>query len=165
MTPTNACVCKKCTDGCRQRPGWFRPGEAEQAAELLGVTLSKLFQAKLAVDAWVGSEGGLPETFVLAPALVTATPGQEYPFNPTGRCVFLTEEDRCQIHVAKPYECAVAHHVNTAEVEHAARRGVVEAWQSYQGQIRELLGREPQTIEPESFLDGFALLFQGFREW
>jgi len=116
------------------------PGEAERAAELLGIDLPELFRTRLAVDWYEGT----PDIFVLAPALVDEPTGTEYPYNPEGRCVFLTINNRCGIHAAKPFECAALGHDNGINL-HANRDAVIAAWAQNQQQIVDLLGREPQA--------------------
>lgn len=46
----DSCKCESCQAACRQKPGWFLPGEAERVAEYLGISLEDLFRTKLAVD-------------------------------------------------------------------------------------------------------------------
>ena len=135
-----SCTCNDCVNACKQRPGWFMPGEAERAAELLGMDLRELFRTRLAVDWYEGT----PDIFLLAPALVGEQTGTEYPYDPIGRCVFLTADDRCGIHAAKPFECAALGHEDGMDLR-ANRRAVVTAWAQNQKQIVDLLGREPQA--------------------
>lgn len=116
------------------------PGEAERAAELRGMDIRELFRTRLAVD-W---NEGTPDIFVLAPALVGKPTGAEYPYDPTGRCVFLTINNRCGIHAAKPFECAALGHEEGINL-HANRDAVVAAWAQNQQQIFDLLGREPEA--------------------
>ena len=119
------------------------PGEAERAAELLGMDLRELFRTHLAVDWYEGP----PDIFLLAPALLGEQTGTEYPYDPIGRCVFLTADDRCGIHAAKPFECAALGHEEGLNLR-ANRRAVVTAWAQNQQQIVDLLGREPEvTLE------------------
>jgi Fe-S-cluster containining protein len=142
MKPTNTCSCSSCVSNCRRRPGWFKPGEAELAAALLGLSLPEFFKHYLAVDWWVGD----PNIYLLAPATDESGTGVEYPGNPEGRCVFLGEDERCQIHEAKPFECATAHHARTDYgTEH---HDVAQSWKDHQQQVVDLLGREP---DGESF--------------
>ena len=133
-------TCQYCRDGCSAKPGWFLPGEAEKAAEFLGMTLPEFFAAYLAVDWREG--GGEPDTFVLSPAVEGEKAGTEFPGDPRGTCVFYQGE-RCRIHPAKPAEC------RERWCGDKAGPGIHEetamAWKDHQGQVAELLGREPEA--------------------
>jgi len=97
-----SCDCRTCQDACTRKPGWFLPGEAEIAAESLGMTLPEFFAKYLFF------EGG-----------------------------------RCRIHLVKPHECRVEWHGDHADgYSHEA---VAMAWKEHQGQVTELLGREPEA--------------------
>lgn len=157
MLKKTECACGTCQQACRNTPGWFRPGEAEKAAKLLKMPMKRFFTRYLGVNWWVGGR----DVFVLAPALVDRMkPGAEYPANPKGTCVFLTTEGKCQIHAAKPYECA---HGNPCTPDDFAdyekeRRKTVALWRKEQPQIRELLGRKPES----STLDPISAMFADF---
>ena len=152
-------TCYKCSGACSVKPGWFLPGEAEKAADFLGVTLEDLFTTKLAVD-WWESDHEFPETvFLLAPAMVGETPGEEYPGDPQGTCVFLTEDKRCAIHEVKPHECAAYWHGEDANNIPVRHKRVATEWTEHQDQITKLLGREPE----ESYYEGGILGMLGMR--
>jgi Fe-S-cluster containining protein len=153
------CTCPDCQSACQSKPGWFLPGEAEGAAALLGVSLAELFRTKLAVDWWEAGDGTDDDVFVVAPALVGHPAGEEYPGDPRGRCVFYVK-GRCQIHAAKPHECAMAHHdvPPTGEVR-ARHRRVAMAWRDRQPQVAELLGREPEAAGYGSFAGLLGSIF------
>ena len=135
------CTCEDCKGACRYVPGWFLPGEAECAAKLMGLTLKEFFDQYLGVDWWEGDE----PIFILAPAIVGEAPGSEYPGDPRGTCVFFNSDGLCDIHQAKPYECAmyICNDDNASE----RHEKVAMAWKDYQTQIITLLGREPETEE------------------
>jgi Fe-S-cluster containining protein len=143
-----SCACDSCQGACKAKPGWFLPGEAEKAAELMGMSLPEFFNAHLAVDWW--EVYGDRDVFVLSPAIVGAEPGTEFPGNPRGTCVFF-EAGRCRIHAAKPAECRALWHDGPPGGMH---EDVATAWEDHQGQLSELLGREPES---ESY--GFGGLF------
>ncbi len=102
-----SCSCAACIKCCTKgNPGWFAPGEAESAARLLGMTFEEFKREFLIVDYWIGDHD---EIDVLAPRKVEIETHRVraswgYTFH-SGRCVFLTEENRCNIHQAKPLEC------------------------------------------------------------
>lgn len=139
-------TCATCRSGCTRKPGWFLPGEAERAAEFMGVTLAEFFRQYLAVDWWTGD----PDIFLLSPAVADAETGTEFPADPTGTCVFY-QDGRCQIHPVKPHECRETW---CGETEHSStiHRDTAAAWADHQGQIRELLGRDPRAT-PYGILD------------
>lgn len=138
-TPTSG-TCEVCQNACTHKPGWFLPGEAERTADLLGLTLADLFHAKLSIDWWEAGPRMESTTFVLSPAVVHGPVGQEFAFDPRGVCVFY-KDGRCEIHEAKPYECA-AYVCSETDVDERHLE-VALAWREHQRQITELLGREP----------------------
>lgn len=133
-------TCNTCRSACTYKPGWLRPGDAERIAGHLHITLTELFETKLAVDWWEGNKD--KDIFVLAPALVGEDPGEEYPGNPKGTCVFFAE-GQCSIHKVKPFECREYVCSDSDALILARKRGITEAWMSNQEQITSLLGREP----------------------
>jgi Fe-S-cluster containining protein len=140
MTGTReSCTCDSCQRACQVKPGWFLPGEAEKAAGLAGMGLREFFAAHLAVDWW--EAGGGRDIFVLSPAVAEAEPGTEFPANPRGTCVFF-KGGRCGIHAAKPAECRALWHDGPPDGMH---EDVAMAWRDHQGQVAELLGREPES--------------------
>jgi len=151
------CACATCQSACENTPGWFRPGEAEKAAKLLGLSMKTFFRRYLGVN-WYNAEDG--PVFVLAPALVGEKPGKEYPANPKGTCVFFTKDRRCRIHAAKPFGCSHGSICQTGMKESWRDEQVnqtVPLWAKHQDQIVKLLGREPEEdmdFNPFSFLFG-----------
>jgi len=147
------CTCDRCQSACQNTPGWFRPGQAEKAAALMGLSLRQFFTRYLMVNWW---EDYPENVFVLSPAVTTGQPGHEFPGNPKGTCVFF-KAGRCAIHAAKPFDCS---HGNPCEERTEARRAVdvaaraetVKLWRKHQKQIRTLLGRKPQAAA-YSYLD------------
>lgn len=101
------CSCDECVSNCKKYPGWFAPGEAELAAEHLGVPFEE-FKKNLIMDhcdnqdvddapyVWVPRRVGvdLPEEEIKS--------SSKQPIG--GHCVFL-KNDRCSIHAVKPFEC------------------------------------------------------------
>ncbi len=140
-------VCGTCRAACDHKPGWFKPGEAEAVAQYLNVPLADLFKDKLAVDWWVGDgyDGG--DIFVLSPVVVGETAGKEFPGDPVGKCVFF-QQGRCSIHPVKPYECAQAVPCRGSKQPNFHQKAA-DSWntETGQSQIRELLGREPETSD------------------
>lgn len=147
----SSCACPTCRQACEHKPGWLMPGEAEVAAEALGLSPRDFFRRFLAVDWWDGDPRDghydLENVFVLAPA-VGGCAGGMYPANPKGRCVFYTDARLCAIHPVKPFECRTYAHGPKDDTH----RQVAIAWIPHQEQIRDLLGREP-VAEDYSPLD------------
>lgn len=146
LTDTIECSCEVCVSACRKKPGWFLPEEIKPAAELLGLSEKDFFDKYLSVDYYGNTDGFL---FVLAPATENSEPGKEYPLEPGGRCIFLDEDNKCQIHAAKPYECKSYDHRGSQSSQDDAKdnhKAVAEAWVPHLWKIKELLGRDPEVI-------------------
>lgn len=150
-------TCTECRSACTGKPGWFLPGESERAAELLGMDFREFFAQHLMVD-WWNEPGDGPDTYVLSPAVVEGDPGEEFPRNPNGTCVFFQDGD-CRIHDAKPHECAAywCGELHGANILRHAR--VRDAWRSpeHQAQITDLLGREPESRGNWSIFDAMGI--------
>ena len=137
------CACGSCQNACKNTPGWFRPGEAEKVAAFLGMPLDQLFKEKLGVNWWSGDLA-----FVLAPAVTSMQPGQEFRYDPRGTCVFF-QDGKCSIHEVKPFECADTMCGDSRKVTEERHEAIADSWrgEEHQAQIVKLLGREP--IEEE----------------
>jgi len=99
------CKCDLCKSACKNKPGWFKPGEPEKVAEYLNIPLKELFDTKLMVDWWESDE----DVFIIAPAVKGGNIGGEYPGNPQGECIFF-KDGLCSIHEVKPFECGAYLH-------------------------------------------------------
>ena len=143
MTIFAECACAKCQDACIGRPGRFLPGEAEKAADLLGLTLEEFFAKHLAVEWWDADEVS-DDTFVrlLAPAITVKPTGTLAPEDPIGRCSLLSADKRCTIHAAKPHECRAYIHTDTYKISEARLHMIVRAWMPHQEQVSDLLNRQ-----------------------
>jgi len=142
-------TCGKCQSACERKPGWFKPGEVEAVAEYLGLTLPELFASKLAVDWWVGGGKDYSDIYTLSPALIGEHAGIEFPGDPRGQCVFF-KDGRCEIHPVKPFECAESLPCDDSDGRNLHKEAA-DAWntEENQGQIRVLLGRQPESAEFE----------------
>jgi len=131
------CSCDRCIKACANgNPGWFLPGEAEKAAELLGINFDEFKRQYLVIDFWCTPDG---DCEVLAPAKVnTQYLGRMvswgYAFE-KGRCVFLNEQNLCRIHKAKPFECAVMD--CKSELPNKAREFISQEWKIYRNKPHE----------------------------
>lgn len=121
------CQCSRCVKCCLGYPGWFAPGEAERAAELLGVHFEE-FKKSLIKDS-CDNEYAEDAPYVWAPRKVGEDQAEETrDLNMKarrGHCVFLVSE-RCRIHEAKPYECARAYGCRPGERQ--IRDGLEKMW-------------------------------------
>lgn len=122
------------------------PGEAEKAAEFLGLKLKTFFRRYLAIDYWTSNP---EDIFVLSPAVKGRPPGGMFPFDPRGECVFF-QKGLCEINDVKPYECRMAHHDNKTFPHH---KKVAIAWRK--------LGHQKQL---ESFLEQLEEHYQEHSE-
>ena len=148
------CECSSCRGACESKPGWFMPGEAEKAAEHLGVSLKELFDNSLSVDWWEKDAELDHDVFVLSPAVWGGSPGEEFDADPKGVCVFF-KEGRCSIHEVKPFECRQLLHTDSPEMVSARHRSVRDAWDTDENQlsVEQTLGRDP--VVTEYFYDPF----------
>lgn len=151
---TSECVCDACVGACANgNPGWFLPGEAQKAAKLLKMSFKDFKNKYLVIDFWCGKE----EIEILTPLKVltpskptkgysedylTATrdlesrnrgiPGKRVTWGYgmlNGRCVFLDKKNRCMIHEAKPYECAISNHDSKFDDGKSPRETIVGEWE------------------------------------
>lgn len=156
------CSCRDCASACYKKPGWFLPEEIKPAADLLGLTEEQFFHRYLSVDYF-----GLPNEFlfVLSPATENSQPGEMFPFDPTGMCIFL-KNGKCGIHAAKPFECKLYDHrkkIMSKEESDKSTEGhlaVAEAWVPHKEYIAKLLGREPSVeVNPlEALMGLFSMM-------
>ena len=160
MTEVESCSCESCCSACTCKPGWFNPGEAEKAADLLGVPLEELFKTRLAVDWWTND---YDETFLLSPSVKGGTPGEEFGEDPRGECVFY-EDGKCSIYDARPHECREYMHGDSKEVVADRHEAIAQRWKDHQAEIEDLLG-EPPYAEP--FCGGGILGMLGLvgKDW
>ena len=152
------CSCKECQSYCQRRVGWFHPDEIEPLAKQMKLTVKELFDEHLTVDFWCGSEStNWEDVFVLAPRTHNQNGGEIMPFNPLGVCHWF-KDGKCEVHKkGKPAECAFADHTRSNEATKEHRHKIVQAWQSHQKLIHDLLGYAPEKSEPESFMEAFGL--------
>jgi hypothetical protein len=159
----DSCQCKECVDACKNVPGWFAPGEAENLADNMGISVQELFKKYLRVDFLEKdpSKGIDEDVFVLSPGTTNSAAGEIAPYLPRGTCVFL-HNNKCQIHnLGKPIECHEKFHVH---VEFGNKRhievGLMWNTKESKDKIRKLLGYDPiapiGTLE-EQFIIRFGL--------
>lgn len=141
------CTCDRCQRACRRRVGWFLPGEPEKAASFLGMELQEFFNKYLAVDWFEGDDENI---FVIAPSTTEISPGGMFSEEPEGKCVFFSDEGRCNIHEAKPYECKRAACDNQTNIEPnrviiSRHELIARKWIPHRNQIDQLLSKEAKN--------------------
>lgn len=121
------CNCEKCKTCCLGIPGWFMPGEAEKAAEAMGLTFLDFFDTYCIVEYWMG-EGG-HDIHVLSPRkegqmTARAEWGDNFRRAP---CHLLTHQG-CKLSAeVRPWECATTLSC-TAGKNTNQREKISEAW-------------------------------------
>jgi Fe-S-cluster containining protein len=123
---------------CRSSPGWFAPGEAERAAELLGMAPDAFAKQYLVIDACDIEGHGRVEVFAPVkldrfgqPALRPLTRVDELYRILRGVCVFF-EEGGCRIYAARPIECRRYVCTNPPE-ENLDHETIARMWQEAAG--------------------------------
>lgn len=158
----SSCTCDYCRSCCAHKPGWFRPGEAERAAELLAMPFREFFKHCLTVDWWEAGDGIDHDVFVLSPVFVGAKAGGMASSPPLGRCVFFGPDERCRIYAARPYECAesLCTRIDGDEIR-AEHIESAKAWDTKDAQksIRKLLGHKPRSEPMPNPIDELLNLF------
>jgi Fe-S-cluster containining protein len=122
---TCSCTCDGCIEACRIKPGWFIPIQIPELLKYFKVkTIKGLIEiGKFAIDFWAGDE---EDILILAPNIKN-NPSEMYPYDPTGKCVFL-KNDRCKIYNIRPYECAVMIHGVGQNIMHRRHKQVMNLW-------------------------------------
>lgn len=141
-----SCTCDACVQACKQVPGAFAHGEAEHAAEHLGLTFEAFCEQYLRVNFYVNTRTW-EQTYFLQPRIVTdpsrfhtTSFGQGFM---TGRCVFLDANDRCAIHAVKPRDCREAvPHLGTG-----SGKGTLRTWRKAGNPLEDTLPDEPGMDE------------------
>ncbi len=118
---------------CRSNPGWFAPGEVEQAASLLNVTPDR-FVRQYAVIERIEVDGETVEAFAPvkldrfgAPAWGPGTRVDGWYSVLRGPCIFFRGDDGCAIYPARPLECREYVCVNDPE-DNPSRVDIGKLW-------------------------------------
>jgi Fe-S-cluster containining protein len=91
------CACKECVACCKRQPGPLAPGDFERIAAFLGE------DREAAKQHFWASPGAMVKDSMTGQVrrIGSITPRMR-----RGRCVFLTDDDRCSIHEVAPFGCA-----------------------------------------------------------
>lgn len=99
------CACARCVRCCKEQPGPLAPGDFERIVEhfreheqLTHEQAERKVRKQLCA-----APGALVHEFL---TLNTVRVGSITPRSRKGRCVFLTENNRCSIHEVAPFGCA-----------------------------------------------------------
>lgn len=94
----SSCRCRQCIAACRSKPGMLAPGDIERIAAYVGAEPTGEFVER-SFRAADGEMATFGEDRIKVPTIVPAQ-------HEDGRCVFLTVDERCAIHPAKPFGCS-----------------------------------------------------------
>jgi Fe-S-cluster containining protein len=153
------CDCDQCRSACENRPGWFLPDGVMAAVEFLGFkTLAEAVKArKLAIDWWVEN----PDDILVIAPNVTRNDSDFYPSWPSGRCVFLNEQGRCDIYPVRPFECKVA--LPHGDVPQSLHSHVAFSWRSDEMISRSGLNLKDAEGMMTSRLEGMLTMLEMFK--
>ena len=162
---SKACACQNCVNLCWHSPGWF--GSKEEilgAAAVLGLDVGT-FLKNWCIGEWIAGKDesilipaprkdftkrtpasySFPESLYLdesernGPGFVKASWGHNLM---TGfACIFLTADNRCQIHMSKPRECREEFGCRP-NPQQSPRALAYTYWKDQQEWLRAQLGRE-----------------------
>lgn len=116
------CACEDCTINCRYIPGYLVPADLERMRAAIAPQLT----LEAFADQYLLASPGakilrMPQMKVLQ--IPTLVPARKL----DGSCVFLTEDNRCQIHAVAPYGCAFFDaHQSINESDRRSLRGLEE---------------------------------------
>lgn len=127
------CSCQECIACCKRQPGPLIEGDMEKIAAALGESLEETKK-----HFWA-SPGALVKNMQTGRAYRVGTITPKFDRR-RGRCVFLTDDDRCSIHAVAPFGCAYFDtHMGREEAQDGAAvliRG--QQTEAYQALRREL---------------------------
>jgi Fe-S-cluster containining protein len=136
-----ACTCPQCVSACRNDPGRLIPADIQRISAFLHISAAALLENYLV---WIEKSARGRKYSALAPAKLrrdrfVVAPGgratEKYAAN-KGRCLFLDEAERCQIHPVKPLECRAYMGCSNTFLGRPYHKRVVEEyfrsrWQGY----------------------------------
>ncbi len=105
-----SCTCVECQSACLHDPGRFLPGQTSRLAAFFQISQEELYKKYLILKhlkvrgrtIWVPAPAKLKSQ---RPVTKPGHKARDHHENESGRCIFLTEDGRCSIQDAKPYEC------------------------------------------------------------
>lgn len=141
-----SCACTGCTHFCHEVPGYLLPSDLFRIADHL-VATRQIPETKQVLNYLRASKGAVVgradgKRFRIG----TITPRME-----GGRCVFLTEDDRCSIHAVSPFGCAYfSSHDDRVEADIRSLWGLrlIAETPAYEEARRMLIERDGGAAEP-----------------
>lgn len=110
------CACTNCVECCKRHPAYLIPSDIPRIADHLKISLGELAARLRKSPGALVSKGGRPF------AIGTIIPEPDA----TGRCSFLTADDRCSIHEVAPFGCAYFDvHMNLRESQRRSVWGLM----------------------------------------
>lgn len=101
--PRTSCDCDPCIDFCRRSPGYLIPSDLFRIADHL-LADGRITNSKDVLNFLQASAGAVVGDMATGRKFRIGTIIPKRQEN--GRCIFLTEEDRCSIHSVSPFGCA-----------------------------------------------------------
>ena len=117
------CSCGKCVDMCKSRVCWGTPKDIQTLIESFPEAKNKLM-----IDWWVGDDNDIE---IISPAFIGHEMGMA-PSWPVGRCAFLTNDNKCEIHALKPTEGKTAS-CKGGESSYPVHKAIAMTWDSDDG--------------------------------
>jgi Fe-S-cluster containining protein len=158
----SSCTCEICRNACKSRPGWFVPEQIPEIEEFFGKKIPELLGKELAID-W-GTEIEMKEHILLLAPNLEKNASIQYPAVPNGTCVFF-KEGKCTIYPIRPYECGVAVHTDSTDVDLLRHIEIATRWKHnptlagyretiicHQPSFADLFGKEAGT-QQDKYLD------------
>lgn len=140
-----SCTCTGCTRYCHEVPGYLLPSDLFRIADHL-VATGRITETKQVMDHLRASKGAVVGRGEKRWRIGTITPRME-----NGRCVFLTEDDRCSIHAVSPFGCSYfSSHDDRAEADIRSLWGLslIAQTPAYEEARQTLIKRDGEAAEP-----------------
>lgn len=138
------CSCRECVAACRHHPGALMPGDLKRLTRFLGLTEQQLFKKHIAVLDLGENRLPFPAARYLPAGRVTKYTDDRWSLNCW--CHWLNEDGLCDVHEAKPTECAevVPHNRLPCDGHDPRRIAIYRAWARPENRLRlaKLLGEE-----------------------
>ena len=146
--PRTSCACAPCTEFCKKSPGHLLPYDLFRIADRL-VADKTITETKQVMDYLQASKGavvGDSQTGKLY-RIGTIVPKRQE----NGRCIFLSEDDRCSIHSVSPFGCShFDSHMNAIEGNSRSMWGLrqIMGTPAYEAARETLTKRDGGQYEP-----------------
>lgn len=145
FTKTTSCSCEKCVSQCYGKPGYFVPDQILLLEKLFTKSIIDIFKTKLVVEILNVSNTNIA---AIRPAITLEETGRVYVFNTIiGKCIFLSDDKKCEIYKFRPWVCARSYHQNDINNIKPLSKMAVSSWNAPQHQwfVKDLLKRTLPT--------------------